>query len=157
LYFTSQATVWRTSYVAGQRREAATRDDLGMPPTFRTGGRWTHGLARSVGGKLFTARGEYGTCGANPGGEISQIDFGMMNVVAKGFRNPLYLRCHFRDELCAATELGEDQTPGAREKLVALRPGTDYGYPCCFTAQKPVQLARPGACDPVMVEDASFT
>src|SRR5207244_3848936 len=132
------------------------REDLGLPATFGEGGRWTHGLAHSVGGTLYASRGQSGSCGGMSVGEISQVGVGMMNVVASGFRNPMYLRCHFRDDVCAATELGEDGQPGAKEKLVSLRPGGDYGYPCCFTKDKPGSAAVPGNCAGVRLEDASF-
>jgi glucose/arabinose dehydrogenase len=146
LYFTTQATVWRTPYVPGQRLEMGPREDMKMPAAFGTGGRWTHGLARSMGGRLFASRGEYASCGTDPGGEISQIDAGVATMVATGFRNPMYMRCHHRDETCTATELGEDQTIGAREKLVVLRPQADYGYPCCFTKDLATSASSAAAC-----------
>lgn len=76
--------------------------------------------------------------------------------IAAGFRNPMYLRCHAKDEVCAATELGEDLMPGAREKLVLLRAQTDYGYPCCYSAGASVAGTVDGACDSVALEDSSF-
>lgn len=156
LYFTTRTTIWRTPYAVGQRQETGPREDMGMPPSFGTGGRWTHGLARSVGGQLYTSRGEYSSCGTSPGGEISQVSMGSATTVATGFRNPMYIRCHPRDELCAATELGEDLTPGAREKLVVLRPQTDYGYPCCYTTASSAPNAPAGTCDAIEPEDAMF-
>lgn len=155
LYFTTRTTVWRTPYLAGQRQETGPREDMSMPAAFGTGGRWTHGLARSAGGQLFTSRGGFGACGVKPGGEISRVAMGSASVVATGFRNPMYIRCHPRDEICAATELGEDLTAGAREKLVVLRPATDYGYPCCYSRD----VAAPSssaACGTTELEDASF-
>jgi glucose/arabinose dehydrogenase len=109
-----------------------------------------------VGGSLYASRGQYGSCGGNSGGDISRVSMGKMDVVANGFRNPMFMRCHFRDELCASTELGEDGQPGAREKLLALRPQSDYGYPCCYSTDKPVANASPGACTGIKLEDASF-
>lgn len=156
LYFTTQATVWRTPYSSGQKAESGPREDLQLPPRFGTGGRWTHGLAHSAGGLLYASRGEYAACGNNPGGEISEVRSGAAAVVATGFRNPMYIRCHPRDEACAATELGEDLTPGAREKLVLIRPQTDYGYPCCYTTDLPAPDAAAGACATTQPEAASF-
>ena len=140
LYFTTKSTVWRTPYADGQRAATGYPENLGLPTTYGTGGRWTHGLARSVGGQLYTSRGAYGTCGDNlPGGDISTIgDAGALQLVATGFRNPMYLRCHRTDEVCAAMELGEDLTPGAKEKMLMLQPSTNYGYPCCLTTGMPI-------------------
>jgi glucose/arabinose dehydrogenase len=154
LYFTTSNQIYRTPYETGQRRETGPRQDLGMPATFGMGGRWTHGLAMSVGGRLYATRGQYGTCGGNTGGEISVVSMGTSNVVAKGFRNPMYMRCHFKDDLCAATELGEDGQPGAKEKLVSMRPGADYGYPCCHGLNVPFGAGR--NCGSVQQEEAAF-
>src|SRR5882724_4223535 len=74
LYFTTQASVWRTPYTDGQRAAAGAPEDLKLPAEYGTGGRWTHGLARSVGGKLLTSRGAYASCGgASTGGEVSSV------------------------------------------------------------------------------------
>ncbi len=158
LYFTTAAAVWRTPFASGQRKETpGARTSLGIPLSFSVGGRWTHGLTTSVGGQIYASRGEYGTCGGSGGGEIARVGMNLFQPVAKGFRNPMYMRCHAKDEICAATELGEDQTPGAREKLLFLRPGTEYGYPCCFSASQPVQVAMGMTCGQVTKEEASFT
>jgi glucose/arabinose dehydrogenase len=158
LYFTTQNNVWRTPYATGQRRETTSmRENLGLPSAFGQGGRWTHGLAHSVTGALFASRGQYGTCGGVGGGEISRVGLGQISAVANGFRNPMYMRCHFRDDACAATELGEDGQAGAREKLVAIRTTFgDYGYPCCYGKDAAGPVAQPGACAGVRPEDASF-
>jgi glucose/arabinose dehydrogenase len=158
LYFTTADDVWRTPYVNGQRKETGPRESLKMPPSFGQGGRWTHGLARSLGGQLITSRGEYGTCGRQLGGEVTLIGDAAMTVLATHFRNPMYLRCHSQGETCALTELGEDLSSGAREKFILLKPNTNYGYPCCFTANTPTPTdPAAGTCADVAREDASFT
>jgi glucose/arabinose dehydrogenase len=168
LYFTTMTAVWRTPYLPGQRHEdVSKRENLGLPMNFGQGYRWTHGLAHSVGGTLYASRGDTGACTtAVGGGEISSIGMGRKTTVAGGFRNPMYLRCHYKDELCAATELGEDGQPGAKEKLVALRPDGDFGYPCCQGNERPTLGAQeqirmgtlpPTRCGTVRREDASFT
>ena len=157
LYFTTKATVWRTPYTDGQRVATGYPEDLKLPATYATGGRWTHGLARSVGGQLYTSRGSYGTCGGVPGGDINTIgDAGALQLVADGFRNPMYMRCHGVDEVCAAMELGEDLTTGAIEKMLILRPSTNYGFPCCMTKGAPIPNAMGETCAEVAKEDASF-
>jgi glucose/arabinose dehydrogenase len=160
VYFTTTTDVWRTPYATGQRLEAGVRESMGMPEKFGSGGRWAHGLALSRSGVLFASHGEYSTCGSSPGpgGEIATVAMGATQVVATGFRNPMYLRCHSSDEVCAATELGEDNMTGAREKLVGLRPGTNFGYPCCYTTDLavPGSMAPGGACAPITHEDAAF-
>jgi len=159
LYFTTQKNVWRTPYTPGQRHEQGVRENLGLPESFGAGGRWTHGLAHSVAGNLYASRAQYGNCGGTPGGDISRVAMGQLATVANGFRNPMYLRCHYKDDACAATELGEDLQTGAREKLLALRTNpADYGYPCCYSKDVPIPVASnmPGACTGIRLEDASF-
>ncbi len=127
-----------------------------MPATFGTGGRWTHGLASSKAGALYASRGAYAQCGASAGGEISAVGAGgVMTTIASGFRNPMYLRCHATDEVCAAMELGEDLEMGATEKMVILHPSTSYGYPCCLHNAVPAAGVSM-ACGDVSEEDATF-
>jgi glucose/arabinose dehydrogenase len=136
LHFTTQSTVFRTPYTVGQRAETpGMRQNLNMPARYANAGRWTHGLARSAGGTVLTSMGEYGACGTAPVGEISRVGMNTLEPQAVGFRNPMYLRCHQTEEVCVASELGEDQTPGAREKILVVRLGANanYGYPCCHS------------------------
>jgi glucose/arabinose dehydrogenase len=157
LYFTTKATVWRIPYTDGQREAMGYPEDLGLPDTYGTGGRWTHGLARSKGGTLYTSRGSYGQCGVTPGGDITTVNAtGGLDPVATGFRNPMYLRCHATDEVCAAMELGEDLLPGAVEKMLLLHPSTDYGFPCCMSKGRPIDMPMGNTCVDVTKEDASF-
>ena len=153
------ADVWRTPYASGQRQATGTPEAMHLPSSFGDGGRWTHGLARSVGGQLIVSRGEYGSCGNSMGGEISRVETGgMLTTLAAAFRNPMYLRCHPTDEVCAATELGEDLATGAMEKFLIVKAGTNYGYPCCHDRNK-ANSNDPAAacgCGDVAIEDASF-
>ena len=161
LYFTTQASVWRIAYKDGQRAAEGAPEDLKLPAEFGTGGRWTHGLARSAGGQLLTSRGAYASCGdMSAGGDVSSVGVaGALQHIAVGFRNPMYLRCHRTDEICAAMELGEDLQTGATEKMLMLRPNTNYGFPCCYTKGVPTMKGPStlAMCsDGVTKEDASF-
>ncbi len=57
------------------------------------------------------------------------------NPVAKGFRNPIAVRCRRGLNVCYAVELAKDFTAadGGREKIVPIRQGDDWGFPCCAT------------------------
>ena len=157
LYFTTQQTVWRTPYVDGQRLALGVGENLGLPATFASGGRWTHGLALSKSGQLLASRGAYAQCSMSAGGEITAVGAGgALTTIASGFRNPMYMRCHATADVCAAMELGEDLAIGAHEKMVVLHPGTSYGFPCCFTRSHPGNNAMGMTCDDVTLEDATF-
>ncbi len=89
---------------------------------------------------------------------------GTTTEVAKGFRNPIALRCESNHNQCLAIELALDYSAGAggREKLLPIRPGDDWGYPCCATQNLPysgVMYTDTNAlpdCSGVADESASF-
>ena len=74
--------------------------------------RWIHALARSVGGALYASQGVYSssTCPDSArNGTIRRIDASSAaGLTVWGFRNPMYMRCHYADEVCIASELGDD-------------------------------------------------
>lgn len=156
LYFTTLASIYRVPYTPGQlEADAARMEDLSMPESYGSRS-WTHGLARSVGGALYTSGGMPGrACGGAPTGAIFRAGANTLSVQADGFRNPMYMRCHPREELCLAAELGEDLQTGAREKLVRIRPETNYGYPCCYA--RGVTPSGAAGCGDVTQEEQSFT
>jgi glucose/arabinose dehydrogenase len=59
--------------------------------------------------------------------------------IARGFRNPIAVRCEKGKNLCFAAELGLDGSEelGGREKIVPIRKGDDWGFPCCATRNVP--------------------
>jgi glucose/arabinose dehydrogenase len=87
--------------------------------------------------------------------------------VAKGFRNPIALRCETNHDVCLAVELSLDGSgsAGGREKIVPVRQGDDWGFPCCATQYTPFsgaeyqdngQLVTPADCAGVSAENVSF-
>lgn len=78
--------------------------------------------------------------------------------VSKGFRNPIGLRCARGHNQCFALELAKDYTAsvGGREKMVPIRQGDDWGFPCCATKDLPY-VDWPGSdCSGIVSEDVSF-
>ena len=57
------------------------------------------------------------------------------SLVAKGFRNPIAMRCESDHNVCLAVELGLDYSwyHYGREKVVPVRAGDNWGFPCCAT------------------------
>jgi glucose/arabinose dehydrogenase len=79
--------------------------------------------------------------------------------VSQGFRNPIAIRCERGKNLCFAAELARDYsaTQEGREKLVPIRQGDDWGFPCCATKDKPFPDITPTPdCSGTASEDASF-
>jgi glucose/arabinose dehydrogenase len=154
LYYTIQNGVYRVPFRTGDRRLAA-----GVTPELiadlANSERWTHTLAAAPDGTIYVSMGIYGssTCpypsperGAvlaiGPGRSMVGGRITAGDIVARGFRNPMYIRCHPWG--CFAAELTDDgwTVPG-REKIVRLAMGQDYGYPCCYDRGAP-SPANPG-------------
>jgi glucose/arabinose dehydrogenase len=89
---------------------------------------------------------------------------GTTSEVAKGFRNPIALRCEPDHDVCLVAELALDGSgsSGGREKLVPLRQGDDWGFPCCATQGTPYQgttyqdTGQTPNCSGVAAENVSF-
>ena len=89
---------------------------------------------------------------------------GATPVVATGFRNPIALRCSSTHDVCLALDLSLDLSAaeGGREKLVSIRQGDDWGYPCCATLDTPysgvtyMDTAATPDCSQVQAESVSF-
>lgn len=80
-------------------------------------------------------------------------------IVAKGFRNPISLRCARGHNKCFVIELSKDGTAGVggREKLVPFTQSGDWGFPCCATKDLPFPGITPRPdCSNIMGENAAF-
>lgn len=85
-------------------------------------------------------------------------------VVARGLRNPIALRCEPDHDVCLAAELGLDFSVerAGREKIVPVRAGDDWGYPCCATKDVPytgvvyADTQAPADCSGVAQENVAF-
>jgi len=55
--------------------------------------------------------------------------------VARGLRNPIAIRCWHGHGTCFALELAKDYSSGegGREKMIPIRSGDNWGFPCCAT------------------------
>lgn len=143
LYLTLGDGVYRASYTPGQRALRGTLERVVSLAGLAPGARWTHTLAQAADGTMYVSVGQYAsfTCPSSPyAGAILRVPLDRSDaraeVVASGFRNPMYLQCDTRSERCYAAELSDDAWDPAsgvlgREKLVRIAGGEDYGYPCC--------------------------
>jgi glucose/arabinose dehydrogenase len=98
-----------------------------------------------------------------PTGTVFKIGSnGTPTVVARGFRNPIAIRCEKNNNVCFVAELAKDGTAGTggREKLVPLRQGDNWGYPCCAATNTPYdstvyQDPNPPGGTPVTASDCA--
>jgi glucose/arabinose dehydrogenase len=77
---------------------------------------------------------------SGPWGAILRLEVdGSATPIARGFRNPIALRCETNNNVCLAAELALDYSgpQGGREKVLPVNAGDDWGYPCCATKDTP--------------------
>ena len=164
LYYQDGTKIMRVPYAAGDRTPSGSSEqvaDITIYVVDRTGRRRstspTTGPSTSA-----TAGTRIEPCDpAHPfHGGILKLDGSPGGTpVAKGFRNPISLRCSRGHNLCFAVELTRDYTAtqGGREKLVPIRQGDDWGFPCCATKDLPFPDITPVPdCSTVASEIDSF-
>ena len=166
IYFTRRDDVRRIPWKAGDRVAPAGASELVATLGTKPSARFTHTLdVSSTSGALYVSRGRFdaGLCDdSGAEGAVLSLDLGAPMpvtpaVVAQGFRNPLYLRCHPESGTCFANELSGDTWSGigGREKLVPIASGQDWGYPCCVAKGLPVP-PQVGGCDGISAEMVSI-
>ncbi len=144
-YYQDHTQILREPYAVGQRGPVAQPIALVDVQVYVDFGHWPKTLDVDEAGRIFVTNG--GTQGetCDPShpfrGGILSIDGSAGGLqVAKGLRNPIYVRCHHDGHnLCFANELARDYSEalGGREKLIPVRDGDDWGYPCCAANDLP--------------------
>jgi glucose/arabinose dehydrogenase len=148
LYFTRSDELRRFPHAPGSRAApgpselVATLGGAGISDV-----RWTHTIEQPKDGSLYVSRGRIDSSQCSEEQMTRGAVFAVHvegkaalplvpEVVADGFRNPMYLRCAPNSCVdCYASELNGDgwDSVGGREKIVLLgqRPKESWGYPCC--------------------------
>jgi len=146
LMYTLDDGVYELPYQRGDRTARTPQRDHRTVAELRDYMRWTHTLARGVDGNLYVSMGQYDIAQCPPPaarqGSILRIDNGAPlagEVITQGFRNPMYMRC-MPWGACYAAELSGDgwRSIGGVEKLIEIRRGDNYGFPCCVDRGMPV-------------------
>jgi glucose/arabinose dehydrogenase len=144
LYYQDHANVARVPFHAGDRTPSGTPEVVTTIALQQDALHWPKAMDVSQDGTIYVTNGSTQTevCAAQspPWGAILALDADAGSVVvARGFRNPIALRCEANHDVCLAAELARDYAndTGGREKLVPVRRGDDWGFPCCATANTP--------------------
>jgi glucose/arabinose dehydrogenase len=161
LYYQDRTRIMRVPYTAGDRAPAGDSEEV-VNISYSSFLHWPKSIDQSDDGTIYVTNGGDETDPCPPKevrGSIWKVD-GSPNgaLVAQGFRNPISLRCVRGHNTCFAIELTRDySTPqGGREKLLPVREGDDWGFPCCATKDRPYD-DRPGPdCSGVAQEINSF-
>lgn len=146
LYFTRGDDVRRFAWAPGARAAAGASELVAkLGGAAIADARWTHTLEQTKSGEILVSRGraDSDACSVEQMTRGAVLSLGAVGaalpvapqVVADGFRNPMYLRCAPNScGDCYASELSGDNWDGVggREKLALLgKRGESWGYPCC--------------------------
>ena len=184
LYFQNDTNIQMIPFSPGERALPAEVADAGLLPLFfplgagqvmQASGHWPKNLDVAQDGTFYVTNGS----DQNQACESTDPVFGSIfkassltegastSEVAKGFRNPIAMRCETNHDVCLAVELSLDGSgdEGGREKIVPVRQGDDWGFPCCATQYTPFSGAEyqdtgvvvtPSDCAGVSAENVSF-
>jgi glucose/arabinose dehydrogenase len=164
-YYQDATRILRVPYQSGDRVPSAAGEVMAdFSAGYTSPLHWPKPLDQADDGTIYVGNGgdQGEPCVAsNPfHGGILKLDGTVGGArVAQGFRNPIAVRCERGKNLCFAVELSRDYSAeeGGREKLVPIRPGDDWGFPCCATKATPYPDVSPVPdCSGVASEDASF-
>jgi glucose/arabinose dehydrogenase len=140
LYYQDDATIRSVPYHTGDRMPSASPQAVTTITAQQDGLHWPKVMDVSSDGTIYITNG--GSQGdqcvvENPtrGAIFALQPDGTTSLVAKGFRNPIAMKCEPNHKVCLAAELALDYSGdhGGREKVVPVRAGDDWGYPCCAT------------------------
>jgi glucose/arabinose dehydrogenase len=169
LYYQDDTKVMRTPYAMGDRMAPSTSQQMVDVQVYVSPTHWSKAIDADDNGNVFVTNGGDQGDECDPSvaesarpfhGGVLRID-GSPNgeLVAKGLRNPIALRCAKGTGTCFGLELARDFAPeqGSREKLFPVRQGDDWGFPCCATAGMAYSDYSPApACSGVAPETGSF-
>jgi glucose/arabinose dehydrogenase len=163
-YYQDGTAIRRMKYQAGQRQGGAGGDVIADITVYQAGLHWPKVLDVARDGTIFVSNASDQDEPCDPArpfhGGILKLDetHGVIEV-AKGFRNPIALRCSPDHDGCFAAELSLDFSAmqGGREKIVPIRDGDDWGFPCCATHNFPYTGITPVSdCSHIVAESVAF-
>ena len=163
-YYQDGTTIRRVPYTPGDRSASGSSEQIADITIYISTLHWPKALDVADDGTIYVTNGGDQNEPCDPAhpfhGGILKLDQSPGgSPVAKGFRNPISLRCSRGHNLCYAVELTRDftATQGGREKLVPIRQGDDWGFPCCATTDLPFPDISPVPdCSTVASDSNSF-
>jgi glucose/arabinose dehydrogenase len=167
-YYQDDTIILRVPYSPGDRALGTKLPTVvaDLSNRFRSGVHWPKPLDVADDGTIYVGNGsDQGEICVEPhifNGGIYAIGDGKPmdgDPIIKGFRNPIYVRCQRGHNNCFTVELTRDYSAGigGREKIVPIRKGDDWGYPCCATKDQPFPDSPANAkCGMVPDESVAF-
>jgi glucose/arabinose dehydrogenase len=145
-YYQNDTKVMRVAYQAGDRPpssagELVTDMMSSAPQAFE---HWPRVFDQTSDGGIYITNGgsQSDQCNAAwpvRGGVFKLNADSTTSLVSMGFRNPIAMRCESNHDVCLVAELALDYSwnMAGREKVVPVRQGDNWGYPCCATHNVP--------------------
>ncbi len=167
-YYQNDTVIMKQPYQTGDRQPVGTAEQTANVTIYTSPLHWPKTLAAADDGTIYVGNGgdQGETCESSVfprpfhGGILKLDGTPGGTPVAQGFRNPIAVRCQKGHNQCFAVELALDGSgaSGGREKLVPIRQGDDWGYPCCATTNVPYTEFVTGTpnCASVASETVSF-
>jgi glucose/arabinose dehydrogenase len=163
-YYQDAAKILRMPYEAGDRFPREPRELVALISYHQSLLHWPKPIDQADDGTIYVGNGgdQGETCDLQrpTRGGLVKLDGSPGGLpIAKGFRNPIAVRCQRGHNKCFAVELAKDYSAdeGGREKLVPIHEGDDWGYPCCATKDVPhMEVKNTADCSKVEPEDVSF-
>ena len=160
LYYQDDTQIMQLPYQRGQRAAAGTPTSVLSVTIYSSSLHWPKVLDAADDGTIYVGNGgdQGETCDPTRPfhGGIVKVDPTVQSSdplscgpscseVAKGLRNPIALRCQHGHDNCFALELALDYSgaDGGREKLLPIRQGDDWGFPCCASKNLPYATLSP--------------
>jgi glucose/arabinose dehydrogenase len=144
-YYQDGATIRRVAYAQGDRQPSAPTEVVTTMTNWpQAAEHWPKVFDQARNGTIYVSNGgsQSDVCDATwpVRGAVFQLNAdGSTRMVAMGFRNPIAMRCEPNHDVCLVAELALDYSwnSAGREKLVPLREGDNWGFPCCATKDIP--------------------
>jgi glucose/arabinose dehydrogenase len=163
-YYQDSTRIMRVPYAIGDRTPSGSSQQVADITPYQSSIHWPKNIDIADDGTIYVSNGgdQGESCDTTRPfhGGILKLDGTAGGAqVAKGFRNPIAMRCSRGHNLCFAVELAKDYSmnEGGREKVVPIRQGDDWGFPCCATQGVPYLGITPAPdCSGVAAESAGF-
>jgi len=165
LYYQDATAILRIPYAVGDRTPSGASQEVANITIYASIAHWPKTLDMADDGTIYVGNGGDQDDVCNPlhpfhGGILALDGTADGTQVAKGLRNPIAVRCAHGHDRCFAVELGKDNSMApdfGREKIVPIRQGDDWGFPCCATENTPYAGISPTPnCATVAAETDSF-
>jgi glucose/arabinose dehydrogenase len=164
LYYQNDTRIMRVPYKAGDREPSGASEEITNITYYYSTLHWPKVLDQADDGTIYVGNGGDQGEFCEPthpmhGGILRINSDGTTTPIAKGMRNAIGIRCQRGHNSCYAIELSRDFTAGmgGREKLVPIRQGDDWGFPCCATKNLPYPDINPVPdCSTVAAESDGF-